>query len=232
MAERHDNNGNLNDRIPFQAQPKSKFPNPSCLNGIATRPPTSPAAKVKHCGRLITDYGTAYVDRKVRTRRKTYAAQREKVPGAKRQKKKKQSTKLLPGGLYHGRWRPGIYWPVVILSWDDARVDMKDLPKSDCFDVDNGKIVGWAPGYENGGSLAYDRWFPVIYLDKDYCIGWMHARDFFDFDQKQGYSKVREQYANLTKHKPRNCQAEPSTVVGGEFQAGVLAERVRLLAEE
>lgn len=61
---------------------------------------------------------------------------------------------------------------------------MKDLPKSDCFDVDNGKIVGWAPGYKNGGSLAYDRWFPVVYLDKDYCIGWMHARDFFDFDQK------------------------------------------------
>lgn len=37
-------------------------------------------------------------------------------------------------------------------------------------------------------------------------------------DQKQGYSKVREQYANLTKYEPRNGQAEPSTVVGREFQ--------------
>ncbi|KAI7913424.1 hypothetical protein M0657_010039 [Pyricularia oryzae] len=112
MAERGDNNGNLNDRIPFQEQPKSKFPNPSCLNGIARRPPASPAnfatkaAKMKHCGRPIADYRTAC----------TYAANREKVPGTKRQKKKKQSTKLLPGGLYNGRWRPGIYWPVVILS--------------------------------------------------------------------------------------------------------------------
>ncbi|TLS22195.1 uncharacterized protein PpBr36_09669, partial [Pyricularia pennisetigena] len=85
MAERGGNNGNLNDRIPFQAQPKSKFPDPSCLNGIARRPPTSPAnfaskeAKAKYCGRPIADYGTACVDRKVRTRRKTYAAQREKV---------------------------------------------------------------------------------------------------------------------------------------------------------
>lgn len=95
---------------------------------------------------------------------------------------------------------------------------MKDLPKSDCFDVDNGKIVGWTPGYENGGSLAYDRWFPVVYLDKYYCIGWMHARDFLEFEQKQGCYKVRERYANLTKHEPRNGQAEPSTVVGGEFQ--------------
>lgn len=84
----------INNRIPFQAQPKLKFPDLSCLNGIAKRPPISPTnfankkTKTKYCDRSIANYKTAYINRKVRICRKTYITQREKIPGAKRQKKK------------------------------------------------------------------------------------------------------------------------------------------------
>lgn len=105
---------------------------------------------------------------------------------------------------------------MVILAWDDKRVDMKAMPECHCFIEKDGRIARWAPGYENSGSLAYDRWFPIMYLCKKPCPGWMHARDFFEFDDKKlsQISRVRGRHAYLQK-EPSNSQLEPSTKFGG-----------------
>lgn len=209
---------------------KLRFPSPSSLSGIAKRRPnlkttfpchlnliigSNKVTLAQQCRKSTTDYRTACFDR---SRRKTSPAQIEKVSAGKpKSALKKRPSEFLPGGLYNGLWRPGLYYPVVILPWDDKRIDMKILPNCNCFDFDeDGNIKGWAPSYKDDGISANNRWFPILYIGKNVRSGWMHAQDFFEFDDKQlsKGSKLRLQYDKLPKYEPRTGQTEPGTSHG------------------
>jgi hypothetical protein len=83
-------------------------------------------------------------------------------------------------------------WPVIILGWDDQRPGrFKDLPKSlratgllekrskppNCYIYNEAKtkIVGWAPGFEDGGVRVQRRKFPVMFFDGTYSFFWIPA---------------------------------------------------------
>ncbi|KAI0116734.1 hypothetical protein F4814DRAFT_439335 [Daldinia grandis] len=98
--------------------------------------------------------------------------------------------------IYHGRWKSsgssednnGIY-PVMILGWDSqdgsglknttlnttSLLDKSSFPPS-CYIYESNKIVGWAPGYEDGGVKADSRKFPVMFFDEFQTVAWLPAR--------------------------------------------------------
>ncbi|KAI1189766.1 hypothetical protein F5B17DRAFT_166850 [Nemania serpens] len=77
--------------------------------------------------------------------------------------------------VYCCLWRPRFY-PVVILGWDDQKpgglevrlsgtglLDKTSNPPS-CYIYHNAAIVGWAPGFEDGGPKVNQRKFPAMFL--------------------------------------------------------------------
>ncbi|KAF3063494.1 hypothetical protein GL218_00992 [Daldinia childiae] len=98
--------------------------------------------------------------------------------------------------IYYGRWKSNSgsednneIYPVMILGWDSQNGSgLKDttlsatglLNKSssppNCYIYESDKIVGWAPGYEDGGVKADSRKFPVMFFDESQTVAWLPAR--------------------------------------------------------
>ncbi|KAI0853643.1 hypothetical protein F5Y00DRAFT_225150 [Daldinia vernicosa] len=98
--------------------------------------------------------------------------------------------------IYHGRWKSNgsseddheIY-PVMILGWDsqdgsglkNSTLNTTGLLKKsasppNCYIYESNKIVGWAPGYEDGGVKVDSRKFPVMFFDESQTVAWLPAR--------------------------------------------------------
>ncbi|KAI1098366.1 hypothetical protein F4804DRAFT_338281 [Jackrogersella minutella] len=112
--------------------------------------------------------------------------------------------------IYYGNWkatdnqeeRNQIY-PVMILGWDHQNgsglkdldlnntglIKKKNQPPS-CYIYDSNKIIGWAPGYEDGGSKVRWRKFPVMFFDEGQTVGWLPARDLTPFPLYQHKAPV------------------------------------------
>ncbi|KAI0008366.1 hypothetical protein F4779DRAFT_587397 [Xylariaceae sp. FL0662B] len=90
--------------------------------------------------------------------------------------------------VYHGRWSDNLIYPVMVLSWDSQEagglnlrlVDTKLLKSNseppECYIYGHDMIVGWAPGYEDGGTRVHRRKFPVMFFDECQSVGWISAR--------------------------------------------------------
>ncbi|KAI8961311.1 hypothetical protein F5Y11DRAFT_229751 [Daldinia sp. FL1419] len=99
--------------------------------------------------------------------------------------------------IYYGRWKSSSgladkseIYPVMILGWDSqdgsglkkgttlndtSLLDKGSSPPS-CYIYGSNKIVGWAPGYEDGGAKVDSRRFPVMFFDEFQTVAWLQAR--------------------------------------------------------
>ncbi|KAI0408500.1 hypothetical protein F4802DRAFT_415900 [Xylaria palmicola] len=101
----------------------------------------------------------------------------------KRRKPNELITNPKPFHIYHCYWKPDRRrYPVMILGWDDQKPggleyrlgNTELLGKKTCRpkcyqykDADNNSvasIVGWSPGYEDGGPRVKKRKFPAMFL--------------------------------------------------------------------
>ncbi|KAL7622668.1 hypothetical protein AAE478_008182 [Parahypoxylon ruwenzoriense] len=97
--------------------------------------------------------------------------------------------------IYHGLWRDDDqFYPVMILGWDDLKgsglkesnlastglLEKYAHPPS-CYIYGPNKIVGWAPGYEDGGPKVRLRKFPVMFFDSLQTVAWILAQDLRKF---------------------------------------------------
>ncbi|KAI0534320.1 hypothetical protein GGR58DRAFT_505425 [Xylaria digitata] len=100
--------------------------------------------------------------------------------------------------VYYCFWSPERReYPAMILGWDDQKpgglekslvttglLDKGNSSPPSCYiykyteDSTNAAIVGWAPGFEDGGLRVEDRKFPVMFFDKNLeCTwGWVSAK--------------------------------------------------------
>lgn len=103
--------------------------------------------------------------------------------------------------IYYGKWGADIHhkkseqlYPVLILGWDDQagsglkNTDLnhtgllkEDSKPPNCYKYGVNKIIGWAAGYEDGGSKVKLRKFPVMFFDESQTVGWIAARDLQEF---------------------------------------------------
>lgn len=92
--------------------------------------------------------------------------------------------------IYACRWRPHLY-PVMILGWDDQKpgglelrlfgTGLFDKPSSppNCYIYHNAAIIGWAPGFEDGGPKVNQRIFPAMFFDSKFA--WVRAEWLKEF---------------------------------------------------
>ncbi|KAK7756349.1 hypothetical protein SLS62_001575 [Diatrype stigma] len=95
-------------------------------------------------------------------------------------------------------------YPVLILGWDKQEeagleATLADTPLLDksssppkCYIYDQDKIVGWAPGFEDGGAKVKSRQFPVMWFDDVHSWGWVDAaslREFSDYTPRPRLKK-------------------------------------------
>jgi hypothetical protein len=76
----------------------------------------------------------------------------------------------VPYKIYlHHNERDRNQYPVLIIPRDGLPEtfweELNFVPS--CYDVSEGYIRGWAPGYEDGGTLVAKREFPVVYFDDE-----------------------------------------------------------------
>ncbi|KAI1764493.1 hypothetical protein GGR53DRAFT_466338 [Hypoxylon sp. FL1150] len=104
--------------------------------------------------------------------------------------------------IYYGKWRVdgrknGEFYPVMILGWDKQEgsgLSPEDTPylhstnlleKSShppsCYKYDSTRIIGWAPGYEDGGPKVGLRKFPVMFFDVEQTVAWFPAANLSKF---------------------------------------------------
>ncbi|KAI1134671.1 hypothetical protein F5Y05DRAFT_204602 [Hypoxylon sp. FL0543] len=103
--------------------------------------------------------------------------------------------------IYYGHWKVNVHrkgsdkiYPVMILGWDRQNGSgLKDTELNDtgllkkanqppnCYIYDSNKIVGWAPGFEDGGPKIRLRKFPVMFFDASQTVAWLAARDLAKF---------------------------------------------------
>ncbi|CAJ2504638.1 Uu.00g120320.m01.CDS01 [Anthostomella pinea] len=98
--------------------------------------------------------------------------------------------------IYHGHWRDDDQvYPVMILGWGDQTEGglqrnsnladtgllHKDSSPPKCYIYSDDAIVGWAPGYEDGGPKVKLRRFPVMFFDDGQTVAWIPARDLSKF---------------------------------------------------
>ncbi|KAI0836440.1 hypothetical protein F5Y06DRAFT_298493 [Hypoxylon sp. FL0890] len=103
--------------------------------------------------------------------------------------------------IYYGHWKGTGHrkgsdqiYPVMILGWDrqngsglkdtdlnDTGLLKKNSQPPNCYIYDSNRIVGWAPGYEDGGPKIRLRKFPVMFFDESQTVAWLPARDLMEF---------------------------------------------------
>ncbi|KAK2075218.1 hypothetical protein P8C59_009364 [Phyllachora maydis] len=105
-----------------------------------------------------------------------------------------------PRQLYLGFWadeNEKRNYAVMLLPWTSDLSDaglsgtlgsiglLKNHPPR-CFKFDKRKtrVLGWAPGFEDGGKYEAQRKFPVMYFDRptDRSVGWIRVEDLSPFD--------------------------------------------------
>ncbi|OTA99372.1 hypothetical protein M426DRAFT_325171 [Hypoxylon sp. CI-4A] len=127
--------------------------------------------------------------------------------------------------IYYCRWKAnsqrqdeGEIYPVMILGWDSQTGSgLKDtdlaktglLKKSShppaCYHYGTRKIIGWAPGFEDGGQKVRLRKFPVMFFDESQTVAWVPARDLTKFPL---YKKVTPTRSDHPIHAARRWIAE------------------------
>ncbi|KAI0173101.1 hypothetical protein GGR52DRAFT_372827 [Hypoxylon sp. FL1284] len=135
------------------------------------------------------------------------SSQTKEAAAARSKPKKNEESGDAHGGIthpktfhvYYGRWNGNkskkvhIY-PVLILGWDDQEgsglkdtrlYDTKLLNKTSnppsCYIYGSKKIIGWAPGYGDGGPKVGSRKFPVMFFDECQTVTWFPAADLLKF---------------------------------------------------
>lgn len=95
-------------------------------------------------------------------------------------------------------------YPVIILGWDrqdEAGLGMTlgetglidpSAEPPECYIYDNGRIAGWAPGFEDGGPKARLRRFPVMWFDGCKSVGWVEARHLQELSSHTPKTKLRK----------------------------------------
>lgn len=74
----------------------------------------------------------------------------------------------------------GDFSPLGMAGTLSLHTDLTDeIPN--CYQTCNNQIVGWAEGYEDGGSLVEEREYPVLYLE-----GWIEFMPDGDLDNPKG----------------------------------------------
>lgn len=105
--------------------------------------------------------------------------------------------------IYYCRWRPNLY-PVVILGWDDQKpggleirlsgtglIDKTSSPPN-CYIYHNDAIIGWAPGFEDGGPKVNQRKFPAMFFDNRFAwvsAKWLEKFPLYESDPPQKRSR-------------------------------------------
>ncbi|KAI1111466.1 hypothetical protein F5Y14DRAFT_425095 [Nemania sp. NC0429] len=92
--------------------------------------------------------------------------------------------------IYECRWQTHVY-PAVILGWDDLKpggleirlsgtglLDKTSNPPK-CYIYHNAAIIGWAPGFEDGGPMVNKRKFPARFFDNRFA--WVPAKWLKEF---------------------------------------------------
>ena len=96
----------------------------------------------------------------------------------------------IPGELYLAYWaQEKRDYVVMILPWGDLSCAgipgglqetglMDCAPKCYVFDRATERVIGWSPGYEDGGHLVMRREFPVMYFDGKRCVRLSNSRRY------------------------------------------------------
>lgn len=99
---------------------------------------------------------------------------------------------LLPWGDFEGIKMSGTLKSTGLLA---------NPPKCYVVDSETREILGWAPGYEDGGQLVAKREFPVMYYDGRNSVGWLRAQNmtvfnFYDLDLEKipHFDLARDEY--------------------------------------
>ncbi|KAF2967443.1 hypothetical protein GQX73_g6142 [Xylaria multiplex] len=124
--------------------------------------------------------------------------------------------------VYYCFWSPERrVYPAMILGWDDQKpgglekslvttglLDKEKSSPPSCYiykyaeGSTNAAIVGWAPGFEDGGRRVEDRKFPVMFFDKKSKVtwGWVSAKCLSKFPlYKQDPPKKRDHPFNAAR---------------------------------
>ena len=148
-------------------------------------------------------------------------------------------TNAKPYNVYCALWtQTRKIYPVMILGWDSqyeaglghlmlSETGLLDLiERPDCYVYDQGKIVNWAPGFEDGGPKVRGRVFPVRWFDGQASNGWVdarHLRDFatheFDREQAEYFAQAHSWIQRMQKNKEPNdeqsSKQEPTATESG-----------------
>ncbi|KAI0550174.1 hypothetical protein F4679DRAFT_583910 [Xylaria curta] len=81
------------------------------------------------------------------------------------------------GHVYDIRWEEtGEYYPGIVLplgSFETIGIDgsiddvLRGVPGPECYRYEGDHIIGWRRGYEDGGLLANQREYPILFLDEN-----------------------------------------------------------------
>ena len=141
--------------------------------------------------------------------------------------------------LYSAYWTSNRrVYPVMILGWDkqdqcgfpgtklaDTGLLKPSAEPPDCYVYSEGKIVNWAPGFEDGGAKVKARAFPVRWFDKDqaWSWGWVEARHLREFPTsfpkgKHGklFVRARSWYQRIQKSgEGQDGESKPTITAAG-----------------
>ncbi|KAI1469013.1 uncharacterized protein F4812DRAFT_425456 [Daldinia caldariorum] len=167
--------------------------------------------------------------------------------------------------IYYGRWKStndtkdhNEIYPVMILGWDSqdgsglkntnleatGLLNKSAFPPN-CYLYESNKIVGWAPGYEDGGAKVDSRKFPVMFFDEFQTVAWISARYLTRFPlydctppskpdhpfnaarrwiaEREGFSTWEQrEKARLYPLMSRPPSISPITPIGNEFTNAII----------
>ncbi|GAP93298.1 hypothetical protein SAMD00023353_5700100 [Rosellinia necatrix] len=136
--------------------------------------------------------------------RKTLPAAKSTLssPGQWHKESREQPEKIITNPkafhIYCCLWELDKVYPVLILGWNDLKPGglttlastgllNKNSQPPNCYlyrGPGNGMdaaIVGWAPGFEDGGPKVNQRKFPAMFFDSDNEVGWVPAKSLSRF---------------------------------------------------
>ena len=193
------------------------------LDGTAHRIPSRNREQaLKKLGYHIVDCNRDLANQHNREVDKAYANGYK--PAVVRDRKWKGIENAKPYKIYGAEWaKTRKIYPVMILGWDnlyeaglgDSTLAetglLKTTVRPDCYVYDQGKIVNWAPGFEDGGPKVKQREFPVRWFDRRESNGWVQARDLRELatlkvDEKRGkyFDKAHSWIERMRKPKEQN----------------------------